>query len=305
MIDFHYWPTPNGWKVSIMLEECGLDYRTRYVNIGRGEQHSRAFLALSPNGRMPAIVDDDPDPAYGPDPVSTFESGAIPALPGREDRPVPARRRAREKGDARVGCSGRSAVSGPWPASSATSSTTPRRIWTTPTRTGATPTSTTGCWACWSGAWRIASFLVGDYSIADMAAWPWVLIAKAARPGAGCRRGRVPERRALAPRGQGAPRGVRAGVDLGKDRRRAAPPDEAERRVLFGRRAGATDRSPAGPRHERHARQHARHADGLEPPARDLTACQLPERPRRGARARREAQRRARRARRPAAARRR
>ena len=56
MIDFHYWPTPNGWKVAIMLEETGLEYRMLPVNIGRGEQHAAAFLAISPNGRMPAIV---------------------------------------------------------------------------------------------------------------------------------------------------------------------------------------------------------------------------------------------------------
>ena len=75
MIDLYYWPTPNGWKISIMLEETGLDYRTRPVNIGAGEQFSEDFLRLSPNGRMPAMVDHDP-PGGGA-PVSIFESGAI------------------------------------------------------------------------------------------------------------------------------------------------------------------------------------------------------------------------------------
>ena len=75
MIDLHYWPTPNGWKVSIMLEECGLRYTLKPVNIGRGEQFRPDFLAISPNNRMPAIVDHDP-PGGGP-PVSVFESGAI------------------------------------------------------------------------------------------------------------------------------------------------------------------------------------------------------------------------------------
>ena len=75
MIDLHYWPTPNGWKISIMLEECGLPYRLRPVNIGRGEQFSADFLAISPNNRMPAIVDHAP--AGGGAPVSVFESGAI------------------------------------------------------------------------------------------------------------------------------------------------------------------------------------------------------------------------------------
>jgi GSH-dependent disulfide-bond oxidoreductase len=75
MIDLHYWPTPNGWKVSILLEETGLDYTVKPVNIGRGEQFKPEFLAISPNNRMPAIVDHDP-PGGGA-PVSVFESGAI------------------------------------------------------------------------------------------------------------------------------------------------------------------------------------------------------------------------------------
>ena len=60
MIDLHYAPTPNGWKISIMLEECGLPYRVIPVDLGRGEQHQPEFLKLSPNGRMPAIVDHAP-----------------------------------------------------------------------------------------------------------------------------------------------------------------------------------------------------------------------------------------------------
>ena len=73
-IVLHYWPTPNGWKVSIALEEMGLAYEMRPVNIGAGDQFAPAFLRISPNNRMPAI--EDPD---GPDeqPVSVFESGAI------------------------------------------------------------------------------------------------------------------------------------------------------------------------------------------------------------------------------------
>ncbi|MBS0315697.1 MAG: glutathione S-transferase N-terminal domain-containing protein [Proteobacteria bacterium] len=75
MIDLYYWPTPNGWKISIMLEECALPYRLVPVNIGKGEQFDPKFLAISPNNRMPAIVDHEP--AGGGAPVSVFESGAI------------------------------------------------------------------------------------------------------------------------------------------------------------------------------------------------------------------------------------
>jgi GSH-dependent disulfide-bond oxidoreductase len=75
MIDLYYWPTPNGWKVSIMLEECGLAYRTIPVDIGAGDQFKPEFLRISPNNRMPAIVDHEPP--GGGKPLSLFESGAI------------------------------------------------------------------------------------------------------------------------------------------------------------------------------------------------------------------------------------
>lgn len=73
-IELHYWPTPNGWKITIMLEECNLPYEVKYVNIMKGDQFAPDFLKISPNNRMPAIVDPS-----GPDgePISIFESGAI------------------------------------------------------------------------------------------------------------------------------------------------------------------------------------------------------------------------------------
>jgi GST-like protein len=80
-IDLYYWPTPNGWKITIMLEECGLPYTVHPVNIGKGDQFKPEFLAISPNNRMPAVVDPD-----GPDgkPISVFESGAILQYLGRK-----------------------------------------------------------------------------------------------------------------------------------------------------------------------------------------------------------------------------
>ena len=74
-IDVHYWPTPNGWKVTIMLEELGVPYNTIPVNIGVGEQFKPDFLKISPNNRMPAIVDHEP--LGGGAPLAIFESGAI------------------------------------------------------------------------------------------------------------------------------------------------------------------------------------------------------------------------------------
>ncbi|SHF24895.1 glutathione S-transferase [Modicisalibacter ilicicola DSM 19980] len=75
MIDLYYWTTPNGHKISIFLEEAGLDYEIHPINIGKGEQFTREFLEIAPNNRIPAIV--DRRPADGGQPLALFESGAI------------------------------------------------------------------------------------------------------------------------------------------------------------------------------------------------------------------------------------
>jgi len=75
MIELYYWPTPNGHKITIFLEEAGVDYEIKPVDIGIGEQFDLDFLKIAPNNRIPAIV--DTDPIGGGDPVSVFESGAI------------------------------------------------------------------------------------------------------------------------------------------------------------------------------------------------------------------------------------
>lgn len=96
-IELYYWPTPNGWKVAIYLEEAGIPYNVNYVNIGAGEQFEPDFLEISPNNRMPAIVDPD---GPGDSPVSVFESGAILQYLGRKTgKFYPAAERARIKVD--------------------------------------------------------------------------------------------------------------------------------------------------------------------------------------------------------------
>ncbi|MDR2012980.1 MAG: glutathione S-transferase N-terminal domain-containing protein [Rhodanobacter sp.] len=75
MIDLHYWPTPNGHKITLFLEETGIPYTIKPVNIGKGEQFAPDFLSIAPNNRMPAIVDHAP--TDGGAPISLFESGAI------------------------------------------------------------------------------------------------------------------------------------------------------------------------------------------------------------------------------------
>lgn len=93
-ITVYFWPTPNGLKISIMLEELAMPYRVRYVDIGKGEQFAPEFLKISPNNRIPAIVDPD-----GPDgqPIAIFESGAILHYLGRKHAalyPVSERKKA-------------------------------------------------------------------------------------------------------------------------------------------------------------------------------------------------------------------
>ena len=75
MIELFTAPTPNGWKISIMLEECGLPYDVRWVNLAKGEQFQPEFLAISPNNRIPAIIDHAPED--GGEPISIFETGTI------------------------------------------------------------------------------------------------------------------------------------------------------------------------------------------------------------------------------------
>jgi len=96
-IELYFWPTPNGWKISIALEEMGLAYELKAVNIGAGDQFKPEFLAISPNNRMPAIVDPE---GPGGEPVSVFESGAILQYLGRKSGQFyPSDERARLKVD--------------------------------------------------------------------------------------------------------------------------------------------------------------------------------------------------------------
>ncbi|WP_173931169.1 glutathione binding-like protein [Chelativorans sp. Marseille-P2723] len=96
-IELHYWPTPNGWKISIMLEELGAPYDVHYVDIRKGEQFRPEFLKIAPNNRMPAIVDPE---GPGGEPLSIFESGAILQYLGRKfGRFYPADERGRVEVD--------------------------------------------------------------------------------------------------------------------------------------------------------------------------------------------------------------
>jgi GST-like protein len=220
MIDFYYWPTPNGWKVSIMLEECSLPYRMVPVNIGAGDQFKPEFLAISPNNRMPAIVDDD---------VSVFESGAILLhLAEKTGRFMPTDRRGRKETLEwlfwQVGNLGPMAgqLSHFVNYAEGEHSYSRQRYANEYNR----------CLGVLERRLEGREYIVDDYSIADMASFPWVLIAKPLGqplddfPNVTRWRETIKQRPA-----------VQRGVDLGKELRRRAPPTEEERCILFNQTA--------------------------------------------------------------------
>jgi GSH-dependent disulfide-bond oxidoreductase len=227
MLDLYYWPTPNGWKITIMLEECGLPYRLVPVNIGKGDQFDPDFLAISPNNRLPAIV--DPDAPGGS--VSIFESGAILIyLADRTGRFLP--RDLHGRFDVlqwlfwQVGSLGpmsgqaghfRIYAEAPLPYAIERYTNEINRLYGVMER-------------------RLTDreYLAGEYSIADMACWPWV------RPYE--RYGQTLEDFPALKRwfaAIGARPAVQKGIDAGKDLRSQAPLSEEARKVLFGQTAAS------------------------------------------------------------------
>jgi GSH-dependent disulfide-bond oxidoreductase len=231
MIDFYYWPTPNGWKISIMLEECGLEYRVVPVNIGKGDQFKPEFIEISPNNRMPAIVDHDAPREPGDGPVSVFESGAILLhLAERSGRFMPtggqARKEVMEWLFWQVGNLGPMAGQLSHFVNYAQGEHTysHQRYADEYNR----------CLGVLERRLEGREFIVGEYSIADMCSWPWVLIAKPLGqaldefPNLARWRTAIRDRPA-----------VKRGVDLGKEWRRSAPPSDEERKILFNQTARA------------------------------------------------------------------
>lgn len=225
MIDFYYWPTPNGWKVAIMLEECGIKYKLIPVNIRKGDQFAPEFLAVSPNNRMPAIVDHD----VSGSPVSVFESGAILIyLAEKSGRFLPGdqagRREMLEWLFWQVGNLGPMAgqLSHFVNYAQGEHEYSHQRYFNEYNR----------CLGVLERRLDNREYILGDYSIADMASWPWVLIAKALGqpldefPNVSRWRQAVKERPA-----------VQRGVDLGKEFRRNGPPSDEEREILFNQSA--------------------------------------------------------------------
>ena len=230
MIDLYYWPTPNGWKISIMLEETGLPYNLCPVNIGAGDQFKPDFLKISPNARMPAIVDQDtPD---GPMPI--FESGPILIhLAEKSRRFMPTSTRGRKECLEwlfwQVGNLGPMAgqlshfvnyakgVDG-----EADHGYAHQRYAGEYNR----------CLGVLERRLEGRDYILDDYSIADMICWPWVLISKPLGqaldefPNVSRWRDAIKARPA-----------VQKGVDVGKDLRRRGQHTEKSRKILFGQTA--------------------------------------------------------------------
>ncbi len=176
MIDLYYWPTPNGHKVTIFLEETGLEYRIVPINIRKGEQFAPEFLKISPNNRMPAIVDTD---GPGGKPFSLFESGAILLyLAEKTGKLMPSETRARYRViewlmfqmanvGPMLGQAGhfRNAAPEKIPYAIERYTNESRRLFNVLDR-------------------RLAEvpFVAGDYSIADIATYPWIVAALKAQP---------------------------------------------------------------------------------------------------------------------------
>lgn len=173
-IEAYIWPTPNGHKVTIALEEMGLPYVLKPVNIGKGEQFSPSFMAISPNNRMPAIIDPD---GPGGQPISIFESGAILQYLGRKSGTFyPPDERARVLVDQWL--IWQVANLGPMAGqASHFINYAPKLVEDESLIAyGRTRYVNELNRLCGVAERRLAeaSYLAGDYSIADMAAWPWL-----------------------------------------------------------------------------------------------------------------------------------
>jgi len=229
VIDLYYWPTPNGKKVSIMLEECDLEYNAVAVNIGRGDQFTGEFLDISPNNRIPAIVDHDPE-------ISLFESGAILMyLAEKSGKFMP--QEMNERYDVLQWLFWQMAGLGPMAGQlSHFVNYAPEPVPYAHTRYEKEYDRLLGVMNT-----RLADreFLAGDYSIADIAAFPWVAGYKRL----GTSLDSFTNLRRWFDEIKMRP-AVRRGMELGGDwRKESELTDEEARKVLFGQTAESITRA--------------------------------------------------------------
>jgi GST-like protein len=229
MIDFYYAPTPNGWKVAIMLEECGLEFKTHLMNLAEGVQFAQEFLAISPNAKMPAIVDPEPADWDEEGPVSVFESGAILYyLAKKTGRFMPKGQSGQKK--TLEWLFWQAANQGPMAGQLS------HFVNYAPEGEGYGLRRYRGEYernlAVLERRLEARDYILGDYSIADMVSFPWILIAKPlsvpldAFPNVAAWRGRIKERPA-----------VRRAVDLHKDTQNRGQHNAQNNSVLFNQTA--------------------------------------------------------------------
>ena len=228
MIDLYYWPTPNGFKISIMLEECGLPYRVIPVNIGKGDQFTAEFLALNPNNRMPVIVDQDAP--GGPLPV--FESGAILVyLAEKTGKFLPAE--THKRFDVLQWLFWQMAGLGPMAGQAGHF-----LIYQEGKHAYATERYSNEygrLLAVIERRLRDRDYLAGEYSIADMACLPWA--SPYERLGQGL--DELPKVGAWLERLKARP-AVQRGMEVGRDLRSDKPLTDEQRRMLYGQTARKT-----------------------------------------------------------------
>ena len=231
-IDLYYWPTPNGWKISIMLEELGVPYTIKYVNIGKGEQFEPSFLKIAPNNRMPAIIDPEGPAVDGKAaPISIFESGAILQYLGRKFGTFyPADERTRVEVDQwlfwQVGGLGPMAGQAHHFRQYA-----PEKIGYAVDRY---TNEVNRLYGVMNRRLADREFLAGDYSIADMAALGWVKPYK----NQGQDIEDFPHLKRWFETLMARPAVIR-GIAVGEDHRRNLADDKEAQKVLFGQRARA------------------------------------------------------------------
>jgi GST-like protein len=168
-IELHYWPTPNGWKITIMLEECAYPYTIRFVNIVKGEQFASDFLKIAPNNRMPAMIDPD---GPGGAPISIFESGAIlQYLGNKTGKFYPAAQRQRSEVEQWLFW--QMANLGPMSGQAGHFRNYARE--TLPYAIDRYTNEVARLYRVMDTRLADREFLAGDYSIADMASYPWTI----------------------------------------------------------------------------------------------------------------------------------
>jgi GST-like protein len=227
-IELYYWPTPNGWKITIMLEELGVPYDVKYVNIGKGEQFEPSFLKIAPNNRMPAIIDPE---GPGGSPISVFESGAILQYLGRKfGRFYPAEERQRVEVEQWLFWQ----VGGLGPMAGQTHhfrQYAPEKL---PYAIDRYTNEVNRLYGVMDKRLADREFLAGDYSIADMASIGWVKPYK----NQGQEIGDFPNLKRWFDAILARPAVERALV-VGQDHRNNLATDKEAQKVLFGQRARA------------------------------------------------------------------